>query len=260
MRRVWRYSTLHERVPSGRFTSSLYRSARRNSQPARSSDRQRFADHLGQRARCGRIIITRPTGTIAGCKRARWIITIARSARRTPAKYIRVEEGQMVYTPSMEEHAMVFTAPTRRCGASRAIRARRQTTNRTRCACDSIVPVKRHRMSDTAVQVKDTCRLCQSKALEFLFALAPTPPANEFLSAVPARWQAGPFSARCLSMPRLRPRAVDPLRRSGAAFPQLRLRLRHVAGFREALRGLRGGGDPLRASEGGRPRARLRLE
>ena len=41
-------------------------------------------------------------------------------------------------------------------------------------------------MSDAAVQVKDTCRLCQSKALEFLFALAPTPPANEFLRAVPA--------------------------------------------------------------------------
>ena len=28
----------------------------------------------------------------------------------TPAKYIRVEEGRMVYTPSMEEHAMVFTS------------------------------------------------------------------------------------------------------------------------------------------------------
>jgi oxalate decarboxylase/phosphoglucose isomerase-like protein (cupin superfamily) len=27
-----------------------------------------------------------------------------------PAKFIRVEEGKMVYTPSMEEHAMVFTA------------------------------------------------------------------------------------------------------------------------------------------------------
>ena len=29
---------------------------------------------------------------------------------KDPAKYIRVEVGQMVYTPSMEEHAMVFTA------------------------------------------------------------------------------------------------------------------------------------------------------
>jgi len=29
---------------------------------------------------------------------------------KTPAKYIRVEEGKMVYTPSMEEHAMVFTS------------------------------------------------------------------------------------------------------------------------------------------------------
>lgn len=29
---------------------------------------------------------------------------------KTPAKYIRVEEGRMVYTPSMEEHAMVFTS------------------------------------------------------------------------------------------------------------------------------------------------------
>jgi oxalate decarboxylase/phosphoglucose isomerase-like protein (cupin superfamily) len=28
----------------------------------------------------------------------------------TTAKYIRVEEGRMVYTPSMEEHAMVFTS------------------------------------------------------------------------------------------------------------------------------------------------------
>jgi len=37
-----------------------------------------------------------------------------------------------------------------------------------------------------ALQVKDTCRLCQSKQLQFLFALAPTPPANEFLSSVPA--------------------------------------------------------------------------
>jgi SAM-dependent methyltransferase len=40
-------------------------------------------------------------------------------------------------------------------------------------------------MSDQAVQVKDTCRLCQSKSLQFLFALAPTPPANEFLAEVP---------------------------------------------------------------------------
>jgi oxalate decarboxylase/phosphoglucose isomerase-like protein (cupin superfamily) len=29
---------------------------------------------------------------------------------KTAAKHIRVEEGRMVYTPSMEEHAMVFTA------------------------------------------------------------------------------------------------------------------------------------------------------
>ena len=29
---------------------------------------------------------------------------------KTPAKYLRVEEGQMVYTPPMEEHAMVFTS------------------------------------------------------------------------------------------------------------------------------------------------------
>lgn len=41
-------------------------------------------------------------------------------------------------------------------------------------------------MSDPAVQVKDTCRLCRSKALEFLFALEPTPPANEFLAEKPA--------------------------------------------------------------------------
>jgi SAM-dependent methyltransferase len=41
-------------------------------------------------------------------------------------------------------------------------------------------------MSAVAMQVKDTCRLCQSKRLQFLFALAPTPPANEFLRDVPA--------------------------------------------------------------------------
>ena len=41
-------------------------------------------------------------------------------------------------------------------------------------------------MSNAVVQVRETCRLCQSKALKFLFALAATPPANEFLSAVPA--------------------------------------------------------------------------
>ena len=41
-------------------------------------------------------------------------------------------------------------------------------------------------MSEKPVEIKDTCRLCQSKALEFLFALKATPPANEFLSAVPA--------------------------------------------------------------------------
>jgi len=29
---------------------------------------------------------------------------------KKPAQYIRVEEGKMVYTPSMEEHAMVFTS------------------------------------------------------------------------------------------------------------------------------------------------------
>jgi oxalate decarboxylase/phosphoglucose isomerase-like protein (cupin superfamily) len=29
---------------------------------------------------------------------------------KTPAKHLRVEEGQMVYTPPMEEHAMVFTS------------------------------------------------------------------------------------------------------------------------------------------------------
>jgi SAM-dependent methyltransferase len=41
-------------------------------------------------------------------------------------------------------------------------------------------------MSNPAMQVKDTCRLCQSKNLEFLFGLAATPPANEFLAEVPA--------------------------------------------------------------------------
>jgi SAM-dependent methyltransferase len=40
-------------------------------------------------------------------------------------------------------------------------------------------------MSDASVQVKDTCRLCQSTALDFLFALEPTPPANEFLPGPP---------------------------------------------------------------------------
>jgi oxalate decarboxylase/phosphoglucose isomerase-like protein (cupin superfamily) len=29
---------------------------------------------------------------------------------KNPAKYIRVEEGRMIYTPSNEEHAMVFTS------------------------------------------------------------------------------------------------------------------------------------------------------
>ena len=29
---------------------------------------------------------------------------------KEPAKHIRVEEGRMVFTPSMEEHAMVFTS------------------------------------------------------------------------------------------------------------------------------------------------------
>jgi SAM-dependent methyltransferase len=38
----------------------------------------------------------------------------------------------------------------------------------------------------SALQVKDTCRLCQSKDLLFLFGLTPTPPANEFLAAPPA--------------------------------------------------------------------------
>jgi SAM-dependent methyltransferase len=41
-------------------------------------------------------------------------------------------------------------------------------------------------MSEVPVQVKETCRLCQSKALQFLFALAATPPANEFLREIPA--------------------------------------------------------------------------
>ncbi len=41
-------------------------------------------------------------------------------------------------------------------------------------------------MSNEALQVKDTCRLCQSKNLLFLFALEPTPPANEFLPEAPA--------------------------------------------------------------------------
>jgi hypothetical protein len=41
-------------------------------------------------------------------------------------------------------------------------------------------------MNEAPVQVKDTCRLCQSKALQFLFALAATPPANEFLREIPA--------------------------------------------------------------------------
>ena len=41
-------------------------------------------------------------------------------------------------------------------------------------------------MTTPAVQVKETCRLCQSKNLRFLFGLKPTPPANEFLSAPPA--------------------------------------------------------------------------
>jgi SAM-dependent methyltransferase len=41
-------------------------------------------------------------------------------------------------------------------------------------------------MSSPSVQVKETCRLCQSRELRFLFALAPTPPANEFLPAPPA--------------------------------------------------------------------------
>jgi SAM-dependent methyltransferase len=44
-----------------------------------------------------------------------------------------------------------------------------------------------------SMQVKDTCRLCQSKQLQFLFALAPTPPANEFLSSVPADGQQDHF-------------------------------------------------------------------
>jgi SAM-dependent methyltransferase len=48
-------------------------------------------------------------------------------------------------------------------------------------------------MSEKPVQVKDTCRLCQSKALQFLFALAATPPANEFLKAVPADGQQDHF-------------------------------------------------------------------
>ena len=41
-------------------------------------------------------------------------------------------------------------------------------------------------MSEAAMQAKETCRLCQSKRLQFLFALAATPPANEFLREVPA--------------------------------------------------------------------------
>src|SRR5471030_1155147 len=41
-------------------------------------------------------------------------------------------------------------------------------------------------MSSPSMQVKYTCRLCQSKNLQFLFALAATPPANEFLRGVPA--------------------------------------------------------------------------
>ena len=36
------------------------------------------------------------------------------------------------------------------------------------------------------MQVRETCRLCRSKRLQFLFALAPTPPANEFLPERPA--------------------------------------------------------------------------
>jgi len=41
-------------------------------------------------------------------------------------------------------------------------------------------------MSAPSVQVKETCRLCLSKRLQFLFALEPTPPANEFLATPPA--------------------------------------------------------------------------
>ena len=48
-------------------------------------------------------------------------------------------------------------------------------------------------MSNPDLQVKDTCRLCQSKRLQFLFALAPTPPANEFLAERPADGQQDHF-------------------------------------------------------------------
>jgi SAM-dependent methyltransferase len=41
-------------------------------------------------------------------------------------------------------------------------------------------------MSAPDVKIKDTCRLCRSKNLQFLFGLEATPPANEFLSAIPA--------------------------------------------------------------------------
>jgi hypothetical protein len=60
---------------------------------------------------------------------------------KEPAKYIRVEEGQMVYTPSMEEHAMVFTAPAAMwCFAGNPRTAADYESDTVRV--DSIVPVK----------------------------------------------------------------------------------------------------------------------
>jgi SAM-dependent methyltransferase len=48
-------------------------------------------------------------------------------------------------------------------------------------------------MSTPGMQVKATCRLCQSKDLLFRFALKPTPPANEFLPAPPANGEQDHF-------------------------------------------------------------------
>ena len=89
---------------------------------------------------------------------------------KTPAKYLRVKEGEMVYTPSMEEHAMVFTSDAVMwCFAGNPRTSKDYESDTVRVP--SLVPAK-PRYEPPGMQVKETCRLCQSKDLLFRFALS----------------------------------------------------------------------------------------
>ena len=91
----------------------------------------------------------------------------------------------------MEEHAMVFTSDAAMwCFAGNPRDDRTITNPDTRCVFPSPrsgqhLHARYERLPVRAEDEGTTCRLCQSKNLQFLFALKPTPPANEFLPAPP---------------------------------------------------------------------------